>query len=69
MQPFHLAQVLGSDIPVTKYHQIVYVVSRLEEQAPHSGVRNFFSNKGYRSQMQFHKFLHIFHLLILRKFE
>ena len=60
----HLCGVLGGDVGVAQEHQVIDVVAGVEEEAPHRRVRNLVVDEGYRTQVQAHELLDVFHLLV-----
>ena len=58
--------VLARDVGFDEEHEVVDIVSRLEEQTAHSGVRHAFIDEGGGAHVQIHELLHVVHLVIER---
>ena len=62
-------RVLARDVGFDEEYEVVDIVSRLEEQTAHSGVRHAFIDEGGGTHMQVDELLHVVHLVIKRKAE
>ncbi|OPZ46958.1 MAG: hypothetical protein BWY95_01637 [Bacteroidetes bacterium ADurb.BinA104] len=60
--------VLGCDIGLAQGHQIIYVITRIEQKAAYSRIGNLIIDNGHGAHMKVHQFLHISHLLVLGQF-
>ncbi len=64
----YLFRILARDISFAKFHQVIYIVTRIKQQTAYSGIGHLIVRQGDRAHVQADHLLDIFHLLVHRQF-